>query len=296
MRGEQPVVVEALRAWAVPEGSGDSLLEFLRLYRDGVQLVVNELWRLNTRLSRRKLHEKFYDRLRRLGIRAHHAKQIYTYAQSIVESARSNGGKKPVLKKLSARIDEYDYTLDLRNKVLVLKLHNKHKVKLKLLTSRERIEKFREWSNYELVVKYVNGEFWVSVYFKRVVKPVKPKTIMAIDLNFDNLTPAAFTLDGKLVKLKRFKTPLRKILTHRIWIERIQRKYPKSWRYIKGVKRAIEKHGGRIKNISWDYSHKVGDLIAELALRYRSVVVLENLDKLRDNARKGRLFNKKLTL
>jgi len=40
----------------------------------------------------------------------------------------------------------------------------------------------------------------------------------------------------------------------------------------------------------------VGDLIAELALRYRSVVVLENLDKLRDNARKGRLFNKKLTL
>ena len=112
---------------------------------------------------------------------------------------------------------------------------------------------------------------------------------MAIDLNFDNLTLAVFTLNGRMVKLKRFKTPLRKILTHRIWIERIQKRYPKSWRYIKEVRRAIEKHGERIKNISWDYSHKVGDLIANLALKYSSIIVLENLDKLRDNAKKSRV-------
>jgi hypothetical protein len=45
---------------------------------------------------------------------------------------------------------------------------------------------------------------------------------MTIDPNFDNVTLAVFTLSGRLVKLKRFKTPHRKILTHRIWIERIQ--------------------------------------------------------------------------
>jgi predicted NBD/HSP70 family sugar kinase len=60
------------------------------------------------------------------------------------------------------------------------------------------------------------------MYFKRIVKVVKPRTVMAIDLNFDNITLAVFTLNGRLVKLKRFTTPLREILTHRIWIGRIQ--------------------------------------------------------------------------
>ena len=296
MRGEQPVVVEALKVRAVPEGSHDRLLEFLKLYRDAVQLVVNELWDLDGKLSRKKLHEMFYGKLRKLGLRAHHAKQIYTYAKSIVVSAKSSGGKKPVLRRLSARIDRYDYKLDLDTMSLTLKLHSDNGFRLKLLAPRERVEKYREWSNYELVVKYDDESFWVSVYFKRVVESVKPKTIMAIDLNFDNLTLAVFTLDGRVARLKRFETPLRKILIYRIWIERTQKRYPKSWRFIKGVGNAIERHGERIRNISWDYSHKIGDLIAELALRHRSVVVLEDLEKLGDNAKKGREFNKKLTL
>jgi len=119
---------------------------------------------------------------------------------------------------------------------------------------------------------------------------------MAIDLNFDNITLAVFTMNGRLIKLKRLRAPLRRILTQKVRIERIQKRYPRSWRFIKGVKRAIEKHGERIRNISWDYAHKVGDLIANLAIRYCSLVVLENLDKLRDNAKKGRRFNKKLAL
>jgi len=105
-----------------------------------------------------------------------------------------------------------------------------------------------------------------------------------------------FTLNGRVARLKRFETPLRKILTHRFWIERVQRRYPRSWRYIKGVRRAIEKHGDRIRNISWGYSHKIGDLIADLAFKYNSIIILEDLEKLRDNAKKGKKFNKKLTL
>ena len=295
VRGEQPATVEALRVRAVPEGSCDTLLEFLRLYRDAVQLVVNELWSLSEELSKKKLHEMFYGKLRKIGFRAHHAKQIYTYAKSVVDSARANGGRKPILRKLTARVDRYDYRLDLDNVVLVLKLHSNYEVKLKLVTPRGRVEKFGGWGNYELVVKYENGGLWVSVYFKKAVEPVKPKTIMAIDLNFDNLTLAVFTLNGRVARLKRFETPLRKILTHRVWVERVQRRYPRSWRYIKGVRRAIERHGERVRNISWDYAHKIGDLIAELALRYRSIVVLEDLEKLRERAKKGREFNKKLT-
>ena len=296
MRGEEPVVVEALKTRALPEGSCDKLLEFLRLYRDAVQIVVDRIWSINKKLSRRKLHRLFYSDLVSTGFRAHHAKEIYIYANSLVDSARSNGGRKPVLRRLSARIDKYDYRLDLDNMTLTLKLHSDHEVKLKLVTSRDRVEKFMGWSNYEIVVKYEDGEFWVSVYFRRAIKPVKPRTVMAIDLNFDNITLAILTLDGRLVKLKRFKTPYRKILTRRIWIERIQKKYSSSWRFIRGVRRTIERHGERTRNISWDYSHKVGDLVAELAIRYRSAIILEDLEKLRENNKRGKRFNKKLGL
>ena len=290
------MVVEALRMRAAPEGSCELLSEFLRVYRDAVQLVVNELWSLNAKVSRKKLHKMFYGKLRKMGFRAHHVKEVYVYAKSIVESARSNSGKKPVLRKLSARVGKYDYKLDLENMVLVLKLHDNYEVKLKLLAPRERVEKYRDWSNYELVVKYDGEELWVAVYFKRVVKPVKLKTVMAVDVNFDNLTLAVFTLDGRVVRLKRLKTPLKKMLTHRIWIERIQRRYPRSWRFIKGVRKAIERHGERMRNISWDYSHKIGDLIAELARKYQSVVVLEDLEKLKENNKKSKKFNKRLGL
>ena len=89
MRGEEIVVVETLKMRALPEGSHDSLLEFLRLYRDAVQLAVDDLWSLNEKLSRKKLHEMFYSKLRKIGLRAHHVKQIYTYVQSVVYPLRA---------------------------------------------------------------------------------------------------------------------------------------------------------------------------------------------------------------
>jgi len=296
MRGEEPVVIEALKVRALPEGSCDKLLEFLRLYRDAVQLVIDRIWSINERLSKRKLHRLFYNNLVSMGFRAHHTKEIYVYAESVIKSARSKNGRKPTLRKLSARIDKYDYKLDLDDMTLTLKLHSDYEARLKLVASSERVEKFRGWSNYELVVKYDGSGFWVSIYFKRIVKIVKPRTVMSIDLNFDNVTLAVLTLDGRLLKLKRFRTPHRKILTHRIWVERTQRRYPRSWRFIKGVRRAIDRHGERIRNISWDYAHKVGDLVAGLASKRSSIIVLEDLDKLRENNKRGREFNKRLGL
>jgi len=296
VRGEEPVVVEALKVRALPEGGCDLLLDFLRLYRDAVQSVVDRVWGFDEGLSKKRLHRLFYSDLVSMGFRAHHAKEIYVYAESLVESARSNSGRKPVLRRLSARVDKYDYRLDLDSMTLTLKLHSDYEVRLRLITSRDRVEKFMGWSNYELVVKYDGRSFWVSVYFRRVVKPVKSRTVMSIDLNFDNVTLAVFTPSGRLLRLKRFKTPHRRILTQRIWIERIQGRYPRSWRYIRGVRRAVERHGERIKSISWDYAHRVGDLVAELALRYHSAVVLEDLEKLRENGKRGRRFNKRLGL
>ena len=273
-------LVEALKMRALPESSDDhgALVEFLKLYRDAVQLAVNNLWSLNNVPSIKTLHKMFYNELRKHGFRAHHAKQIYVYAKAIAKASKRNGGSKPVLRRLTARIDRYDYRLDLENRVLILKVHGNREVKLRLLSSNERIEKFKGWCNYEIAVKVVEGEVYVAVYFRKTVKPRRTETVMTVDVNFDNVTLAVFKPGGELLKLKRYKTPFRRILTHRIWIERIQRRYPRSWRFIKGVREAIRKHGERARSIAWDYAHRIGDSIAELASRYSSIVVLENLN------------------
>ncbi|MEM1623325.1 MAG: hypothetical protein QW543_04220 [Sulfolobales archaeon] len=283
-------LAEALRVRALPEGSDDrdALVEFLRLYRDVLQLVVNRLWSLNEVPSIKTLHRMSYSELRELGFRAHHVKQVYTYAKAVVKACKRNGGRKPVLRRLTARLDKYDYKLDLESRTLVLKIHENREVKLRLLTSTERVEKFRGWSNYEIAVKVVEDNVYVSVYFRRAVEPRRTRTVVTIDVNFDNATLAVFALSGKLLKLKRFKTPLRKILTHRIWIERIQRRYSKSWRFVRGVRRAIRRHGERIRSIAWDYVHKLGDRVAKIADEHSSTIVLEDLSNLRSKTRSYR--------
>ncbi|MEM4698707.1 MAG: hypothetical protein QW446_04970 [Acidilobaceae archaeon] len=99
-----------------------------------------------------------------------------------------------------------------------------------------------------------------------------------------------------MIRLKRFKTPLRRMLTHRIWVERIQKRYPRSWRFIKGIRRAIKRHGERIRSIAWDYAHKIGDAIANIASKHSSIIVLENLNHLRNRVNDRSSFNKNITM
>ncbi len=51
----------------------------------------------------------------------HQCKHIYKYALAIVKSAKSNGGKKPVLRKITARLDKYDASVDLENQLVIVK-------------------------------------------------------------------------------------------------------------------------------------------------------------------------------
>ncbi|MEM0469852.1 MAG: zinc ribbon domain-containing protein [Desulfurococcaceae archaeon] len=58
----------------------------------------------------------------------------------------------------------------------------------------------------------------------------------------------------------------------------------------------MEKHGERINSIAWDHAHKLGDRVAEIASRYGAVVVLEDLNHLRDRVNGGSSLSKKLSL
>jgi len=74
----------------------------------------------------------FYNRLVKMGFRAHHVSEIYKRAKEVVESTRKNSGSKPVLRKLIARIHTLDYRLNLDKKTMrIAVLHDKW-VELKL--------------------------------------------------------------------------------------------------------------------------------------------------------------------
>ena len=97
-----------------------------------IQYVVDTLWELDELPTLNQLHQMFYKTLRKQGFRAHQCKQIYKYALSIVKSAKRNNGSKPILRKLTTRLDKYDARVDLENQLVVVKLRNRE-FKIKLL-------------------------------------------------------------------------------------------------------------------------------------------------------------------
>ena len=114
------VTVTARVEAVTPKGDEGLLVEFLRAYRDSIQLVVDEIWGLDEVPSRTELHTMFYSRLMKMGFRAHHASEIYKRAKEVVESTRKNNGSKPILKKLTARIHTLEKLLTHLTTILVL--------------------------------------------------------------------------------------------------------------------------------------------------------------------------------
>jgi len=92
-------VVETLKVMGLPEES-DELIKFLKAFKDSTQYIINQIWNEKNIPSVKTLHRKFYHELRSKGFRAHHVKQIYYYARSIVRTVKKSNGNKPVLKKL----------------------------------------------------------------------------------------------------------------------------------------------------------------------------------------------------
>jgi putative transposase len=115
-----------------PEGGEALLIQFIKMYRDAVQYIVDGIWGLEDIPSEEKLHKMFYSKLRRLGFRAHHVSEIYRRAREVVEGAKKNRGSKPILKKLTARIHPLDYKIDFNAKTLRIAVLNDQWVELKL--------------------------------------------------------------------------------------------------------------------------------------------------------------------
>ena len=133
--------------------------------RRAAQYIIDCLWELDKLPTLNQLHQMFYEILRNKGFRAHQAKQIYKYALSIVKSTKKNNGKKPVLRKLSTRLDRYDARVDLENQLVIVKLRNRV-FKIKLLHRRDYIKKFMDRKWYEVMISIdMHGRIWVCIPF-----------------------------------------------------------------------------------------------------------------------------------
>ncbi len=291
-------VTAEVRAVTPNPSHHSKLLDFLKAYRDWIQYVIDQIWFDKEIPSMKELHHRFYRILRNQGFRAHHCHKIERRAREAVKATKKNKGSKPVLKKLTARLDEWDYRLDLNDKILRIAVLDSEWVELKLVWY-DYLSKYLngEWKLKEILVSYRDNEIWIYLTFEKEVKLNKPRAIMGIDINFDNVAYTVIDTNGNLVSMRTIPfNGLKRALGHRIIAERIQRRYPKKWRHIKGIREVIRRHGRRARNILLDSCHYISRRIVETAKEYDALIILEDLNKLKNRINGSKRFNKKLSL
>ena len=232
------VTVTARVEAVTPEGDEGLLVEFLKAYRDAVQLVVNEIWNLDRIPSNKTLHRIFYSRLRELGFRAHHVSEIYKRAREVVEATKKNNGSRPVLKKLTTRIHSLDYKIDFNTKTLRIAVLQDRWVELRLKWY-GYLDKYLgdSWRLGEVLVSYKSGRILVYLTFNKEVSLREPRAIIGVDINLSNVTYTVIDLNGNLVSMGVIPfRGLRKALHLKKLAEGLQRRCPKSWRFLKWIR------------------------------------------------------------
>jgi putative transposase len=281
------VLVTARVEAAAPEGGEALLIQFLKAYRDAVQYVVDGIWFLEDVPSEEKLHKMFYNELRRLGFRAHHVSEIYKRAREVIEATKRNNGSKPILKKLTARIHSLDYRIDFSAKTLRVAVLNDEWVELRLKWY-SYLDKYLDgsWKPGEILVSYRNGKILIYITFHRDVKPTDFRAVMGIDINFSNITYTVIDLNSNLITIGviPFKG-LERALHLKKLAEDLQKRFSRSWRFLKWVGRVRGRWLNRARNILIDSAHRASKRLAEIAREYRALIVFEDLDKLKENSK-----------
>jgi putative transposase len=214
--------------------------------------------------------------LRSYGFRAHVARNIYEYALALVKAVKENDGDKPVLRKLSARLDYQDARVELDKGIVRIIIRGKWYA-LKLRHRREYIERFRGLRWKEVHVKYENGKMYVSIVFEFTYKPYAPKGIIALDINLRMVT----AYDGS--EVRRYRARFVDALSKRKRAEELQKKYAKRWRFNEKILSRVKALHRKARNIVIDWSWKLAKQVALKALRHGYAIALEDLEGLREN-------------
>jgi putative transposase len=225
-----------------------------------------------------------------MGFRAHHVSEIYKRAKEVVESTRKNNGSKPVLKKLTARIHTLDYKLDLNTKTIKIAVLRDKWIELKLKWY-SYLNKYLDgsWKPGEIVVSYRYGRILVYITFHRDVVFREPQAIMGVDLNFNNITYTIINLKSELVSIGVIPfRGLKRALHYRKLAEKLQRKHPSNWRFLKWARRTRARWLNKARSILVDTAHYVSKRLMEVAREYNAVIVFEDLEEIRGNNNGGK--------
>ncbi|ADM27465.1 transposase, IS605 OrfB family [Ignisphaera aggregans DSM 17230] len=260
----------------VVEGDLEDLLWDLVIYRYVLQRVIDVLWDLDVVPEKSQIHQMFYNMLRGYGFRAHVARNIYSTAIALVESAKSNGGSKPVIRRLSARLDHQDAKVDLSNRIVRIILRDRWYI-LRISHRDEYIERFKGLKWKEVHIKYYNGKLYISIVFETRYAPYIPRGVVALDVNFRHIV----SYDGS--EVRRYRTRFIDALGKRARAEEIQRKYPKRWRYSEKILDRIRALHRKSRNIVVDWCRKFAKEIVLKAKKRGYAIALEDLEKLRES-------------
>jgi putative transposase len=188
--------------------------------------------------------------------------------------------------KLTARIHPLDYKIDFSAKTLRVAVLNDEWVELKLKWY-SYLNKYLNgsWKPGEILISYRNGKILAYITFHRDVKPIAFKTVMGVDINFNNITYTVIDLNSNLITIGviPFKG-LRRALHLKKLSEELQKRFPNSWRFLKWVGRVRGRWLNKARNILVDSAHRASKRLAEIAREYRALIVFEDLEKLKENS------------
>jgi putative transposase len=242
----------ALKAEAeVVEGDLNDLLWDLLLYRHAVQRIVDALWDLDKIPNR-------------------------SQALALIKATKKSNGNKPVLRKLSARLDYQDAKVKLDKGIIRVTLRSQWYA-LRFKQRKEYIDRFKALGWKEVHVKYENGKLYVSIVFEIIYEPYTPRGIIALDINLRTVT----AYDGS--KIRRFRTRFIDPLSKKKRSEELQKKYSKRWKYNEKILNRVRALQRKARNIVVDWCWKLTKRVVLKALRHRYAVALENLGGLRES-------------
>ena len=255
-------------AMKLPPEPANPIHETLIAFRKAVRYVVN--WCIENKIvNLAKVHHNLYYKLReayklpaRLALDA--IRQGIWIAKGWLRNPKR--GRRPVIRKLSMILtSKQSYTFNWAE-ASILTVKGRETVPLVYV---ERWHgKYKDWRVKEarLLPSRLNVVVEKDVPAKHI------NDVLGLDINYVNLTFS----DETRIPVKGFI----KALAFKAKAEAIQQRYPKRWRYVNGIKKAISRFGIRVRNIIKDTVNQLAVQVVKIASQKNSALAVEDLKRL----------------
>jgi len=229
------------------------------------------------------IHHEFYETLKtKFGLPSRVAHGCYRdamfLAKSILNNPTNNNSKrKPILKKNILRLSNSSYKLIWEsNRLVAFKIRGYATFKI-VGYPKEQYELYKDCKLGDCLLLLRDDKVFLYVTVKKTTTIPKPShKAIAVDLNFREVVFGNHDIE------RRIKTPLERLLhIKQHHIDKIQRKYNKSWKYNKHIKRAISRWWRKIRGVLDNFVKQTSLKIVLFAKEQNcDTIVLEDLNGL----------------